>query len=98
MCNRFGCIAVSELDAIANSNRYPAEWTLERWQRPDARPDIDVPPGWDQMSAPMRIDLAKTTVNDEGRGLGIETAEQADEVISSYLAGSRHPNHKGDPT
>jgi hypothetical protein len=94
MCNRNGCIAVAEVDAIANCNHYPNEWTLDRWTRPDNRPDVDVSTGWDQLPAPMRIDLARTTVPDEGRGLEIETVAQADEVISSYLAGTKHPGSK----
>jgi hypothetical protein len=89
MCNRNGCVAVSEGDAISTCNRYPAEWTLERWQRPDDRPDVNIPADWDQLPAGMRVDLARITVN--GRGLEIETAEQADAAISTYLAGTQHP-------
>jgi hypothetical protein len=90
MCNRNGCIAVADVDATTNCNRYPAEWTLERWQRPDSRPDVNIPDNWEQtIAGSALVDLARTTVN--GRGFEIETAAQAYAAISAYLAGTQHP-------
>jgi hypothetical protein len=89
MFNRNGGVEVSEADAISTCNRYPAEWTLAPWTRPDGRPDVNIPDAWDQLPAAMRVELARITVN--GRGLEIETAEQADAAISEYLAGTQHP-------
>ena len=90
MYNRNGGVEVSDLDATTTCRRFPDEWTLEPWTRPDGRPEVSIPPDWDQkITGPALVELARTTM--VGRGLEIETAAQAYEAISTYLAGTRHP-------
>jgi hypothetical protein len=96
MYSRNGGVEVADLDAISTCRNFPLEWTLEPWMRPDGRPDVFIPFDWDQkIAGSALVDLARQTAN--GRGLEIETAAQAYAAISEYLAGTVHPNHKGNP-
>lgn len=91
MYSRNGGIDVGGVDAAATTRAHPNEWTLEPWIRPDGRPDVFIRPDWTKISVVERIALARSTIlNVPGRHL-IETAEEADEAISQYLAGTRHP-------
>lgn len=89
MYGRNGGVEVADIDATTNARKFPQEWTLQPWIRPDGRPDVFICPDWDQTSVAERIALARTTV--DGRGLEIETIAQADEAIRHYLAGTEHP-------
>jgi hypothetical protein len=89
MYSRMGGIEVSDTDAVTACRKFPNEWTLEPWTRPDGRPDVLIPTNWGQIGISGIIDLARSTVID--RRTKIETVEQAVEAISSYLAGSTPP-------
>jgi hypothetical protein len=88
MYGRNGGVEVSELDALTTVRKFPLEWTLQPWTRPDGRPDVFIRSDWQQMGLQERVELARSTVI--GRGLEIGPAE-ADATIGSYLAGTRHP-------
>jgi hypothetical protein len=90
MYGRNGGIEVADIDAIANAHRFPQEWTLKAWIRPDGRPDVFIRTDWDQMSVVERVAIARSTVI-EGRGGEITNAAQADQAISEFLAGTKHP-------
>jgi hypothetical protein len=88
----YGGVEMAEVDALTNCHNFPQQWTRKPWIRPDGRPDVPIPPDWEQMGLLARIGLARTTVVD--RGTEIETVAQADQAISTYLAGTQHPNDK----
>jgi hypothetical protein len=96
MYSRNGGIDVADIDAITNTRKFPLEWTLKPWTRPDGRPDVFIRPDWNELGVQQRIDLARSTMN--GQGLEIETDAQAVETISGYLAGTRHPSIEGSST
>lgn len=89
MYGRNGGVEVADIDATTNARRFPNEWTLRPWLRPNGRPDVFIRTDWDQTSVAERIALARATV--AGLGIEIETVAQADEAISQYLAGTTHP-------
>jgi hypothetical protein len=96
MYSRFGGVEVADLDATTTCRRFPDEWTLEPWTRPDGRPEVSIPPDWDQkITGPALVELARTTVFRDGPV--IETAAQAYAAISEYLAGSG-TRRRSDPT
>jgi hypothetical protein len=88
MYSRMGGFNVATTDALTTVRKFPSEWTLEPWIRPEGRPDVFIRSDWQQMGLQERVELARSTVI--GRGLEIGPAE-ADETISSYLVGTRHP-------
>jgi hypothetical protein len=89
MYSLYGGIEVSDTDAVDTCRRFPNQWTLSPWTRPDGRPDVFIPTDWEQMGLLARIDLARSTVVD--RRTEIETVAQADEAIRNYLAGTKPP-------
>ena len=92
MYNRYGGVEVADTDAIATCNKFPHEWTLKRWIRPDDRPDVFIAPDWmTTITGPALIDLARTTFPDNGRGVAIDNASQAFDAIAGYLNGTKHP-------
>jgi len=92
MYSRYGGIEVSDGDAIAACNAFPHDWTRTPWIRPDGRPDVFIRTDWQTIPVMFRIELARNTYADPDRS--IDTAARADQVISEYLAGTRHPTDK----
>jgi hypothetical protein len=92
MYSRLGGIEVATTDAVSTTNKFPGEWSLRPWRRPDGRPDVLVSTDWMAMPGPALIRLAKTTLVGEGVGLEMNYA-QAFDAISGYLAGTTHPDH-----
>jgi hypothetical protein len=93
MYNRLGWIDVAPVDAISAAAKFPGDWTLTPWIRPEGSVYINVPTGWKALIGPERIRLAKET----GARIdpGMETAAQvaeADSIISKYLADTKHPS------
>jgi hypothetical protein len=92
MYNRYGGVEVAEIDALTTTRKFPLEWTLKPWIRPDGRPDVYVQPDWmAAITGPALIDLARTTFPDNGRGVAIDNASQAFDAIAGYLNGTKHP-------
>ena len=92
MYSRFGGVAVSDIDAISTCNKFPQEWTLKPWIRPDGRPDVFIQPDWmTDVVGTALIDLARSTFADFGRGVQIDNAAQASTAINEYLAATLHP-------
>jgi hypothetical protein len=87
MYSKHGWIDVANLDARQTCERLPAEWTLEKWQRPEGFPDVNIPPAWQEMSARQRILLARQIDS----SAEIQHAGQAAAVIRKYLADTKHP-------
>jgi hypothetical protein len=92
MYGRNGGVDVPEIDALTTTRRFPLEWTLQPWTRPDGRPEVFIRDDWQLLGLAERVELARSTVI--GRGLEIGAAE-ADATISEYLAGTTHP---GEPS
>jgi hypothetical protein len=88
MYSRMGGIEVADTDALTTVRKFPQEWTLQPWIRPDGRPDVFIRSDWQQLGLGERVELARSTVI--GRGLEIGPAE-ADATINAYLAGTTHP-------
>jgi hypothetical protein len=94
MYGRNGGVDVAESDAITTCNKFPHEWTLKPWIRPNGRPDVFIEPDWQQLPGPALIRLALTTFPNEGRGTAsIDNGMQAFDAIAGYLAGTVHPGH-----
>jgi hypothetical protein len=93
MYSRDGGIDVSDLDAISTCNRFPNEWTLTPWVRPDGRPDVSIPPDWEtRFNGAALVELARSTFPDYGAGLGLDSPALATAEITDYLARTVHPS------
>jgi hypothetical protein len=89
MYNRLGWVDVSEYDALETCSRLPAEWTLQKWVRPEGFPDhVNVPAAWPEITARQSIDLARQI----DASLEIRNKWVADEVIRKFVDGTKHPD------
>ena len=99
MFNRNGWVDVAPSDAIGATTRFPGDWTLKPWRRPEGTEYINVPDSWETLPFPDRLQLARET----GARIdpGLETAAQvaeANSIISKYLADTLHPDAKANST
>jgi hypothetical protein len=98
--NRLGWLDTSdEGGARETCERHPTEWTLKPWTRPGGAPDVNIRPDWQSQSAGVRIDYARQIKGGDLNGetavaLGVTDPGIADEIIRSYVGGTKHPESK----
>jgi hypothetical protein len=90
---RNGGIDVPEIDAVSTCQKFPLEWTLTPWIRPDRRPDVSIPPDWEtRLNGAALVELARSTFPDNGAGLGLDSPALATAAITDYLARTVYPS------